>query len=131
MVNGELMPLPEQPNIHVEPLSGQRTESPVVKKLLASADTLVRGGDADSAANLLERALRIEPRNATLWNRLAEVRFSQRDWEQAIQLAAKSNTLSRENLGLRRRNWNLMASAYEASGNAASAEKFRAKLRAL
>ncbi len=129
VVGGEALPLPEQRDISVKPLPGQRSESPVVKRLLASADTQQRSGDVDGAANSLERALRIEPRNALLWSRLANVRFTQKDWRQAVQLAAKSNTLAANNRNLRRQNWNLMASAYDALGDEASAQKFREKLR--
>jgi tetratricopeptide (TPR) repeat protein len=50
----------------------------------------------DGAAALLERALRIEPRNAHLWHQLARVHFDQGDFDQAIQFARKSMALSGE-----------------------------------
>lgn len=129
IVDGEVLPLPESPTIRAEPLPDQPRESSVVTTLLASANQQMRSGEMDGAANSLERALRIEPRNAFLWNRLAQVRFNQQDWQQAVQLAAKSNTLSGDNPSLRRQNWNLMASAYEAMGDAEKAERFRQRLR--
>jgi tetratricopeptide (TPR) repeat protein len=128
---GEILPLPAEPDITAQPLPDVQSVSPVVQRLMAAANTEFDNGNTDAAANSLERALRIEPRNAFLWNKLASIRFSQQDWQQAIQLAAKSNTLSANDLGLRRQNWNLMGNAYEALGDAAAAERYRAKLRLL
>jgi len=131
VVDGEVLPLPEERDISAQPLPEVQAVSPVVQRLLSSANTQAKNGNTDAAANSLERALRIEPRNALLWSKLASVRFSQQDWQQAIQLAAKSNTLSGNNQGLRRQNWNLMGNAYEALGDAAAAERYRSKLRSL
>ncbi|MCK7466878.1 MAG: tetratricopeptide repeat protein [Desulfosudis oleivorans] len=43
----------------------------------------------------IERALRIEPRNARLWQELARVRLAQGDPEQAENLARRANTYCR------------------------------------
>jgi len=112
----------------VEPLNDAPPVSPVVKRLMSSARSQSQQGNLDGAAGSLERALRIEPRNAILWARLAEVRYSQEAWRKAIQLAAKSNTLASNNKDLRRRNWYLMANAYQVLGDETSAQKFRSKL---
>jgi len=128
IVNGEVLPLPEEPQIRTESLSGQQTSSPVVSRLLVTAEQQRNAGNADAAANALERALRIEPRNAMLWGRLADIRYTQNDFRQAVQLAAKSNTLAGTNSQLRRQNWYLMANAYAALGDAQSANKYRDKL---
>lgn len=128
VIDGEVLPLPEEPAISVESLPEEQRASPVVERLLASAEQQRSQGNADAAANSLERALRIEPRNAVLWSRLANVRYTQNDWQQAIQLAAKSNTLAASNQQLRRQNWYLMASAYSAMGDETSAQKYRDKL---
>lgn len=129
----------DQADISVERLPDTKAESPVVKKLLASANSQSRAGNDDGAANSLERALRIEPRNPLLWGRLAQIKFAQGDLRQAIQLAAKSNTLTGSHLAssagtlnndlLRRQNWNLMASSYERLGDADKAQRYRDKLR--
>lgn len=128
VVNGEVLPLPDEPKIMVEPLATGPAMSPVARKLLISSETQSSIGDWDSAANSLERALRLEPRNALLWSRLAGIRYQQKDWQQAIQLAAKSNTLVGDSLDLRRQNWNMMANAYDAQGDSASAQKYREML---
>lgn len=128
IVNGEVLPLPQEPQIRTEALPGQQTSSRVVSRLLVTAEQQRNAGNADAATNSLERALRIEPRNAMLWSRLADIRYAQNDFRQAVQLAAKSNTLAASNLQLRRQNWYLMANAYAALGDALSAKKYRDKL---
>lgn len=65
-----------------------------VASLLAKVDTQQIGGHWEQAAALLERALRIEPRNAHLWHRLAQVRLQQERYAQAASLARKSNVLA-------------------------------------
>jgi len=128
VVNGKVLPLPDEPRITSESMSGSTKMSPVANRLLVSSQTQRREGNFQAAENSLERALRIEPKNALLWNRLADVKYAQQNWQQAIQLAAKSNTLSASNRDLRRRNWYLMANAYSAVGNEQAAQKYRAKL---
>jgi len=96
--------------------------------LVATAGDQRRVGNWVGAANSLERALRLEPRNGRLWSRLAQIRYDQKAWKKAIQLAAKSNTLSGGNSNLLRQNWVLMANSYSALGETASADRYRAKL---
>lgn len=129
VINGKALPLPDDSVVLAEPLTGEPEMSPVVKSLLADARVQRNLNNWDAAANALERALRIEPRNATLWSRLAEIRYDQKEWKKAIQLAAKSNTLAKSNENLRRQNWILMASAHEANGNSEKARKYRDKLK--
>jgi tetratricopeptide (TPR) repeat protein len=129
VVDGQGLPMPNQGSIQAEELPSQIRASPVVQGLLASAAQQRSDGKPSAAANSLERALRIEPRNAILWSRLADIRFAQSNWQQAIQLAAKSNTLAAIDQQLRRRNWYLMANSYSALDNQVQAEKYRDKLR--
>lgn len=128
VVDGEVIPLPEESTLQSERLP-TRQVSPVVRRLIASAETQKSQGNNDAAANSLERALRIEPRNALLWSRLAEVRYAQQNWQQSIQLAAKSNTLVEYDEELQRRNWFLMATAYDKLGDAERAQRYRDKLK--
>ncbi len=129
VVDGQALPLPEEDQpIRAEPLIGEAPMSPVVRKLLATAGNQRRVGDWGGAASSLERALRIEPRNGRLWSKLAQIRYDQKAWNKAIQLAAKSNTLSGGNTDLLRENWVLMANAYDALGKTSSADRYRAKL---
>lgn len=122
------LPLPEESLVKVEPLDGEVPMSAAVKRLLETAGDQRRISNWQGAASSLERALRIEPRNAVLWSRLAQIRYDQQEYNKAVQLAAKSNTLSGGNTDLLRENWVLMANAYDAIGDTESANRFRAKL---
>jgi cytochrome c-type biogenesis protein CcmH/NrfG len=75
----------------------------------ARADTAA--GRLPNAAATLERALRIEPRNARLWHELGQVRLRQRDYAQAESLAARSNTLAGSDAELRAANQRLIDDA--------------------
>ncbi len=83
--------------------------------LLARADTHVQAGQWEQAAALLERALRIEPRNAWLWHHLATVRFRQGRYAQAVSLANKSSSLAPGNTGLQEKNHRLIEEARQAA----------------
>lgn len=128
IVDGTVLPLPEQRNIASYSLPEAEPVSSVVRDLMKKAQDQRQSGDFDGAANSLERALRIEPRNAQIWSRLAGVRYSQESWKKAIQLAAKSNTLAGQNKTLRRENWYLMSNAHKALGNLDAEQKYRNKL---
>jgi len=81
-----------EPVIGGEPPS--RAEAPAVVALLEQATQQAGRGQADQAAATLERALRIDPRHAGLWHRLAAMRLSQRRYREAIDLASRSNALA-------------------------------------
>lgn len=127
--DGEVLPLPDSPSIRTRSMSSDAPSSSVVRKLMSTAQQQREAGNLDAAANSLERALRLEPRNAKLWSRLANIRFSQQLWQKSIQLANKSNTLASSSRGLRRQNWYLIANAYSAAGDEESAQEYREKLR--
>lgn len=109
----------------------QQPSAPAVLALLDRADQQYAARDLDAAAGSLERALRIEPRNPRLWHRLAAVRLDQGQLDQAIQLAAKSNSLAGYDRGLQARNWRLIASAHYAKGDADGARAAEAHAEAL
>ena len=95
-------------------------ENPAVLALLETADQDLDAGRPDDAALVLERALRIEPRNPTVWHYLGLTRFDQGNYSQAEAMAAKSHTLASGNRSLRTRNAGLMASAQRAAGKPVS-----------
>lgn len=128
VVDGEVLPLPQDTNIETQALGRTDSMSAVASRLLASAISNKALGDFDSASGDLERALRIEPRNPLLWSQLADVRYSQKDFSQAVQLAAKSNTLAAGDIDLQRQNWVLMANAHSANGDEQAAQEYRKKL---
>ncbi len=97
--------------------------SPAVVALLQDSQRQNDAGQPARAAALLERALRIEPRNATLWQRLADVRLRQGRAAQAESLALKSNSLAGTDTPLQARNWQIIAQARRDQGDVAGARR--------
>jgi cytochrome c-type biogenesis protein CcmH/NrfG len=86
------VPGPEQPAPVEEPAATTaKPENIAVAGLMDTARADVAANRLGSAAATLERALRIEPRNARLWHELARVRLRQGDYAQAESTAARSN----------------------------------------
>ncbi|MGD2084201.1 MAG: hypothetical protein PVF91_14665, partial [Chromatiales bacterium] len=75
--------------------------------------------------------LRIEPRNAHLWNRLAHLRMAQDRLGEAADLAAKSNAMAGPDEALKRDNWELIAAARRAAGDTAGARAAEHRARGL
>jgi tetratricopeptide (TPR) repeat protein len=80
-------------------------------------------GRHDAAGASLERGLRIEPRNAWLWNELAQLRLAQGQYAQAIALARKSNSFAGGERRLQALNWRVIGNARVAQGDSAGAEE--------
>ena len=76
------------PQISSKPTSG------TVLALLSQAKEQEKAGNPEKAAAVLERALRIEPKNPQLWYRLALLRLQQGQLDLARSLAAKSSALA-------------------------------------
>lgn len=106
-----------------------------VRRLLRSAEVQSGSGRYTVAASTLERALRISPKDALIWQRLAAVRLEQGRWQLAVQMAAKSNSLAsgddRQVRNLRRNNWELIGRARQGMGDTAGAEAARKRARAI
>lgn len=120
---------PARPTAPSEP--ARVSDSPAVVALLDRAEQQHQGRDPEAAAVSLERALRIEPRNPILWQRMAAVRLEQGEWEQAIQMAARSNSYAGRYSGLRARNWQIIAEARRAQGDVQGAADAELKARQL
>jgi len=80
-------------------------------------------GQREAAGASLERALRIEPRNAWLWHELAQLRLKQGQYAQAISVAQKSNSFSGRERRLQALNWRVIGNARVAQGNPSAAEQ--------
>lgn len=140
-VNPETPPVvatdPQSPPVNAEsptaaPPTNQAPEgNQAVVALLDSAADYVAAQEWDKAGAALERALRIEPSNAGIWHDLAQIRLQQRNYEQASSLAAKSNSLARDNTFVQVRNWRLIAVARRALGDEAGADAAEAQAFAL
>lgn len=119
-------PAPEREETPPAPSTGG-----AVLALLDRADHYRSAGDTAGEAATIERALRIDPRNAQLWHRLAATRLEQGQPQQAEQLALKSNALSAGDTALRLRNWRLVAKARWTMNDAAGARAAETRARAL
>ncbi len=127
---GEHAPSPEQLPGRVE-MPPPAPGGGAVVALLDRADDYRQAGDIGNEAATIERALRIDPGNARLWQRLAATRLDQGQPQQAEQLALKSNALSAGDSRLQAGNWRLVARARWAmddSDGARAAEKRARKL---
>jgi predicted Zn-dependent protease len=91
--------------------------------LLDRAELDSKAGKREAAGALLERALRIEPRNPWLWLQLAQVRLAQGQYAQAITLARKSNSFGGRQPRLQAENWQVIGQARVAQGDTAGAEQ--------
>jgi len=105
--------------------------SSAVAALVKTAKRQQWAGDVTGASATMERALRIEPRNAYLWRQLAQVRLTQKRYSQAEGLAAKSNALAAADRDLRRDNWLLIAEARRTTGDVNGARLAQNKAHAL
>ncbi len=124
-------PLPENTAPQMTPSDATPAPSSAVVALLDNADQQSKSGRLDAAAAALERALRLEPRNAEVWGRLAEIRLRQGQLDQAASLAAKSNNLAGNNVSVLTRNWKTIAQARGRKGDLKGAHEAQEKVREL
>ncbi len=103
--------------------------SPAVRALVLQAEQQREMRDYVGAAATLERALRIAPQEAYLYNRLARVRLEQGQYAQAGNFAQRSNALAKEQPQLQRDNWGMIAVSRQAAGDAEGAAAAQAKAR--
>lgn len=96
---------------------------PAADGLARQAEQQRQQGDYAGAAATLERSLRIAPREAYLWNRLARVRMEQGLAGQAAQLAARSNDLAGNQENVKRDNWRIIAESRRRAGDMAGASE--------
>ncbi|ADC62050.1 hypothetical protein HW932_08015 [Allochromatium humboldtianum] len=96
---------------------------PAAAKLAGQAEQQRQAGDFAGAAASLERSLRIAPREAYLWNRLARVRLEQGQAVQAGNLASRANDLAGGKEDIKRDNWRIIAESKRRSGDLAAASE--------
>lgn len=109
------LPSPPSPSelTPFEPIEATVPLSPAVGALVSAANQNSEAGDLDSAAASIERAIRIEPRNATLFYKLALLRLKQSKPHLAEDLAKKSALLAATDNTLKKHCWLLIAHARE------------------
>jgi tetratricopeptide (TPR) repeat protein len=96
-------------------------QNPAVKELLADASSAESVGDYGKAAVLLERALRIEPRDPEILQSMAEVQLQNGDYEQALNFAVRSYDSGPRVGEICSRNWRTIGVAREQLGDSAGA----------
>ena len=117
--------IPQQAASPEHKISSVPEGNQAVLALLNTAQNLQLAGNFDQAAAFLERALRLEPRNAMLWHHLAQIRLSQGKWRDAIDLASKSNSLAGGKREIQASNWLVIAQAKERQGDREGAQAAR------
>lgn len=118
--------VPKEPEALV-PLETFAPQSPAVGSLVIAANENSQGGNQDSAVASIERAIRIEPRNATLYYKLAVLRLRQSKPRLAEDLARKAVLLAVNDNTLKKHSWLLIANARELQKNVAGAKKAKAE----
>ena len=111
--------------------SSTKPEEPLTAEssLLINADDSTKLEDYSKAIVLLERAIRLSPRDPNLWIRLSEGYLKKEEFELAEQYARKAIVLSRQNKEIQRRAWLQLANVFEKTGNIKEAEKLRKTYR--
>lgn len=120
----EAKPLPAPPRFSAQakPASARGTAlTPPAMALLEQAGEQADQGDLDGASATLERAIRIQPKNPHLWQRMAELRLYQEKPLLAIDLVKKSLSLAQGDKKIIQGNWALIAEAKKRMGDAAGA----------
>jgi len=110
-----------------EPLQNFGPLSPAVGALVLAAGKSSNQGDIESATATIERAIRIEPRNATLYYKLALLRLEQNKPKLAEGLAKKSALLASGDNSLKKHSWLLIAKARDMQNNPQGAQEARAQ----
>jgi tetratricopeptide (TPR) repeat protein len=65
-------------------------QNPAVVQLTQSAQEAEQAGNFDQAAVLLERAMRIQPRDPQILQHMAEIQLQKGDYQQALNFAVRS-----------------------------------------
>ena len=92
-------------------------QNPAVKTLLAEAGEAEDQGRYEDAALLLERALRIQPRDPQLLQQMAEIQVQKEDYEQALSFAVRSYDAGPRVGEICARNWRTIGLARERLGD--------------
>jgi len=105
---------------------------PATQALVATARAQARGGNYGLAAETLERALSIEPRNPLVWLALGRESLAAGNAAQADGMARKALYLASGDPATQAASWGLIAAALRAEGRnqeALAAEQKAAQLQ--
>lgn len=103
-------------------------QNPAVKSLLQEAREAEAKGDYDVAADKLERALGIQPRDPETLQNMAEIQLYKKDYEQALSFATLSYDTGPRVGEMCSRNWHTISVVrdYAGDANGAAQAKHRA-----
>jgi hypothetical protein len=120
---------PTEPDAPVAfaPLESKAHLSAPVNALVLAAKQDTDSGNPEAAGVALERAIRIEPRNATLYYKLAVARLNQSQPRLAEDLAKKAALLASDDRELKKHSWLLIGKARELLSNPEGAKAARKK----
>lgn len=93
------------------PVSDSAQLPQAIKQLLQQADDQYHQGLYKETLATLERAIRIKPRHAEIWSRMALVYLQQQKFQQAEQHAKRSNSYIKSNSSLENFNNDLIRKA--------------------
>lgn len=110
-----------------EPIEPLVSSSPAVGALVIAANENSRSGNVDVASSSIDRALKIEPRNPSLYYKLALLRLKQSKPQEAEDLAKKSALLAGKDRELKKHSWLLIAHARELRKDYKGAQLARSK----
>lgn len=110
-----------------EPIEPPLSSFPAVGALVIAANQSSQTGNVEVAASSIDRALKIEPRNPSLYYKLALIRLKQSKPQEAEDLAKKSALLAGTNIQLKKHSWLLIAHARELRRDFKGAKQARAK----
>lgn len=91
----------EKPSGGVLPVADNAQLPDVIKSLISQSDNQYLNNEFTGALATLERALRINPRYAEVWSRMAQIYLKQGKVQQAQQHAKRSNSVIKDNRSLR------------------------------
>lgn len=118
VLNGCASPRKAAPPLPPGPVAPPSMEyKPVVgpaAALYAEAEKALQAGRPAESEMLLERALRIEPRNPYYWHTMAQVKYRQGQYRETVQFCLKSDSLARKQPQLLARNKELLRQAKKA-----------------
>lgn len=124
--DGSGMPTTQAPGT---PEGGASRPSPdqATLALLNQSERAAASGAIDEALSYAERAVRIDPRRADLWTRLARLELANEDPDTAIRYAHKAISLAGDRKDWTRDAWLVIADAKDALGQSADAAQIRSR----
>jgi tetratricopeptide (TPR) repeat protein len=110
-------------DVHPDSASSDDYLIAAVSSLENQSEQLLAQGRTDQAFTTAERAIRMDPTNAKLWNLLARIQLERGNYSQAEQLSRKSNYLAKNDKRLQAKNWRIIVKALREKGQASEAER--------